>query len=291
MGDPLKSRFGLTRVRCLHRALTPIYQGGNEKTGSVQLLNRMRFLVDGEPMDIPIISGNSVRGYLRRLVFRDFLERVGYEIPLDRREGVMLYHILYSGGVLGRAAAGEEGVVDLELKRMVYRYIVPARLWGFSYRNQMIEGKLIVGHMLPVARELRDYLPHDIAERATRSIYEMIATTFQTRRDELRAPREAREQAVQMMVEYEVFAPGTLFYQELIIEDPAPIDESLLAHAVQLWQSRPFIGGRSRIGLGRLEVSCDTGSLPGPELYTSYIDDNRNNITRVLDRLLEALRG
>ena len=58
--------FGVLCIPGILIAKSPVFHGGNEKTGSVQLLNRIKFLVNNEPIDIPYISGNSVRGYLRR---------------------------------------------------------------------------------------------------------------------------------------------------------------------------------------------------------------------------------
>lgn len=54
------------KIKGILTALSPVYHGGNEKTGSVVLLNRLKFIVDGKPTDVPIISGNQVRGRLRR---------------------------------------------------------------------------------------------------------------------------------------------------------------------------------------------------------------------------------
>lgn len=285
----LESRFGVAHIRCLHTALSPIFHGGDEKTGSVVLLNRIRFIVNGRPVDVPFISGNGVRGYLRRLVFRDFLARVGFRIPLDKKEGLRLWHTLFSGGVL-EAREGEHGVIDLSLRRRVYVLIPPARLWGFSFKNQSLEGKLKVSPMLPVARETAPFLPDDVASNAQASVYELITKVFQTRRDEIRAPREKDEQAVQMLVEYEAFAPGTVFFQEFAIEDPAPIDEAVLAHTIDLWKARPFIGGKTAIGMGRLRIDCDTSVLASPQVYLKYIEDNKDRIREALRELMEALK-
>ena len=48
-------RVVATRITGRLKALTPVYHGGNEKTGSVVLLNRLKFIVDGEPTDVPIM--------------------------------------------------------------------------------------------------------------------------------------------------------------------------------------------------------------------------------------------
>jgi hypothetical protein len=277
-------------------ALSPIYHGGNEKTGSVVLLNRLRFIVEGKPTDVPVISGNQIRGRLRRLLTRDFLERAGYQLDLTQKRHQKLYHTLFAGGVLTEVEEGESGVVDLDLKSRLVRYIVPLRLFGASYGNQMIEGRLSVGFALPICRELQPFL----GIQSDVSFYQLISRAFQTRRDELRAGgrdsgREGggeEDETVQMIVEYEVFAPGTQFFHELIVEDTEEgldLDLSALYRAVRLWQEAPYIGGKSSAGFGRLRIEYSWPDGVSDQAYLEYVERNRDEIRRALDELAEAL--
>jgi len=266
--------FGLFRVDGILTAKTPIFHGGNEKTGSVALLNRIKYIVNGEAMEIPFISGNAVRGVLRRHAFKDFLDMLGYEIDVSTKGGQRLYHTLFAGGVL-ESVEGSEGAIDVELKRRILQLIPPARLFGFSYGNQMIEGRMKVGHLLPICRELNEYLP----VKGKISFYELIGHMFQTRKDELRTGDET----VQMLVEYEVFVPGTQFYHEILLEDPTPLDISCLARVIELWKMKPFIGGKSSIGMGELEINYNT-NISSDE-YIKFVKDRRDEICQLLNDL------
>jgi len=276
--------FGVVVVPGVLKAETPVFHGGHEKTGSVVLLNRIKFIVEGEPVDVPVISGNSIRGYLRRLIFQDFLKQVGYEIDVSKKTGQRLWHTFFSGGLLETVEVKESGTIDIEFKKKVLKHIPPARLWGFSFRNQMIEGKLKVGHALPICVELRDFLPDHIVPRA--SFYDMLGHVFQTRKDELRGARETGEQAVQMLIEYEVFVPGTMFYHEFRLEDPDEIDRSVLYRAIKLWEKYPFIGGKSNIGFGRVKLNYDLSVLETDDkLYLKFLREHRDEIVEVVREL------
>ncbi|MCI4407508.1 MAG: hypothetical protein JHC26_00315 [Thermofilum sp.] len=268
-------------------ALAPVFHGGNEKTGSVVLLNRLRFIVDGKPLDVPIISGNQVRGRIRRLLTRDFLELAGFKMDLSQKKDQKLYHTLFAGGVLTEAEE-ESGTVDLTLKNKITEYVLPVRLLGCSYANQMIEGRLIVSHMLPVCRELRDYTGID----SETSFYQLVTHAFQTRRDELRLERPKDEQAVQMMIEYECFAPGTMFYHEFILETTSQsleLDLSTLYRAVQLWKSEPYIGGKSSVGFGKLKLEYGFPQGTSEKTYLEFIEKNKDKILEALNELRGAL--
>jgi len=277
-------------VRGILTALSPVFHGGSEKTGSVVLLNRLKFIVDGKPTDVPIISGNQVRGRLRRLLTADFLELAGYRMDPSQKSYQKLYHTLFAGGVLEAVEEeSESAVVDLNLKFRVVKYILLLRLFGCSYANQMIEGRVLVGHMLPVCRELRDYtgVESDI------SFYQLIARAFQTRRDELRATRtEEEEQAVQALVEYECFAPGTKFYHEIRLEtsrEEELLDLSTLYRAIELWKMNPFIGGKSSVGFGKLRIEYEWPRPIDSKPYMEFVERNKDEIVKVLDELREAL--
>jgi CRISPR/Cas system CSM-associated protein Csm3 (group 7 of RAMP superfamily) len=277
-------------IRGIHTALSPVYHGGSEKTGAVVLLNRLKFIVDGKPTDVPIISGNQVRGRLRRLLTADFLELVDYKMDLGQKSYQKLYHTLFAGGVLEAVEEeSESAVVDLNLKFRIVKYILPLRLFGCSYANQMIEGRVLVGHMLPVCKELKDYtgVESDI------SFYQLIARAFQTRRDELRVARtEEEEQAVQALVEYECFAPGTKFYHEIRLEttrDEELLDLSTLYRAIELWRENPFIGGKSSVGFGKLRIEYEWPRPVDSKPYLEFIEKNKDEIVKVLDELREAL--
>jgi len=272
-------------------ALSPVFHGGNEKTGNVVLLNRLKFLVDNKPVDVPVVSGNQVRGRLRRLLMRDFLDRVGYQMDLSQKSYQKLYHTLFAGGVLTSVEEEESGVVDLNLKFKITNYLLPIRLFGCSYANQMIEGRVSVGHLLPVCKELREYLDID----SDVSFYQLLTRSFQTRRDELGVGFEkesGEEQAVQMMVEYECFAPGTKFYHEIVLETTSgweDLDLSTLYRAIELWSKAPFIGGKSSIGFGKLKLEYKWPRPITSQLYLDFIEKNRDKITAVLEELRSSL--
>ncbi len=280
----------VVRIEGRLTALSPVYHGGNEKTGNVVLLNRLRFIVGGKPVDIPVISGNQIRGRLRRLLARDFLDRVGYRLDLSQKRHQKLYHTLFAGGVLTEVEEGESGVVDLDLKTKLVKYVIPIRLFGASYKNQMVEGRVLVGFALPICRELQEFL----GVQSGVSFYQLIARAFQTRRDELRVgSREGdEEETVQMIVEYEVFAPGTQFFHELVLEteeEGLALDLSALYRAVKLWQETPFIGGKSSAGFGRLKIEYQWPSGVSDSAYLEYVEKHRDEIHKALDELAEAL--
>jgi hypothetical protein len=280
------------RIKGVLTALSPVFHGGSEKTGAVVLLNRLKFIVDGKPTDVPIISGNQVRGRLRRLLTRDFLELANYEMDLSQKKYQKLYHTLFAGGVLTSVEEEESGVVDLNLKFKIVKYILPLRLFGCSYANQMIEGRVLIGHLLPVCKELREYTGVD----SDVSFYQLITRAFQTRRDELRASaqseEEEEEQAVQAMVEYECFAPGTQFYHEIVLEttkQEEALDLSTLYRAIKLWQQVSYIGGKSSIGFGKLKVEYEWPVRVNDATYLEFTEKNKSEIVKVLNELVEVL--
>lgn len=269
------------------KALTPVFHGGNEKTGSVQLLNRLKFIVNGKPTDVPIISGNSIRGRLRRLLVKDFLSLAGYQLDLTKTKHQRLYHTLYAGGVLTATSDKESGVVDLSLKTRIQSYILPVRLFGASYVNQTVEGEVLVGHLLPICRELSEYTGID----SSVSFYQLIGHTFQTRKDDLKVESED-EQAVQMIVEYEVFSAGTEFYHELVLEtaeDKFDLDASTLYRSIELWKKAPFLGGKSSVGFGKLKIDYEFPKEVNSDRYLEFTQKNAEKIKEVLDELVEAL--
>jgi len=273
-------------------AMTPVFHGGSEKTGSVILLNRLKFLVNGKAVDVPIISGNQARGRLRRLLSRDFLDLVGYQLDLSQKKHQKLYHTLFAGGVLTAVEEEESGTVDLNLKNRVVSYVLPIRLFGASYANQMATGRVLVSHMLPICSELKEFTGID----SDMSFYQLITRAFQTRRDELRAQQESEEDEeearVQMLVEYECFAPGTRFYHEIVLEttrESEELDLSALYRAVELWVQKPYVGGKSSIGFGKLKIEYTWPRQVSSHTYVQFIEKNRSEIVKVLDELAEAL--
>jgi hypothetical protein len=273
--------FGLLTISGSLKAVSPLFHGGNEKTGSVVLLNRQKFITDNGAEDIPVISGNAIRGVLRRLIMSDMLQQIEYELNVSKPAGQKLYHALFTGGVLETVDEKSSGTIDIEMKKKIIENLPPARLFGFSIGNQIIESKLKVGQGLPICTELKEYLPDNINPKF--SVYEMLTQHYQTRKDDLKAGREEGEQAVQMLIEHEVFSPGTVFYHEFKLEDPDDIDKSCMARVIKLWREKPFIGGKSAIGLGELKINYDYNE--SSEKYLKFLKDNKETITQVLDSL------
>ena len=86
-----------------------------------------------------------------------------------------------------------------------------------------------------------------------------------------------------MIMEYEAFAPGTELYHRFVIEDPTKLDISVLARMLELWKIKPYVGGKSAIGFGEVEISYDfEGSS---DAYLNYIQEHKEEIVKLLDAL------
>jgi len=274
--------FGLEKISGIITARTPLHHGGNEKTGSVVMLNRMKYkTVDGSFQDIPFISGNAVRGVLRRMLIQDFFDHLDYALDVSKPNHLRLYHAFFAGGVLETVDKKSSGIIDVKLKRRIIEFFPPIRLLGFSLGNQIIPSKLKVSHMLPICKELKHILPESI--KTENSFYDLLTTGFQTRKDDVHAERGEGDQAVQMLIEYELFSPGSCFFHEFMIEDPDKSDISCFGRMLELWKTKPFIGGKSSVGFGEISLNYDFNK--SSKDYLEFITKERNKIKSIIDEL------
>ncbi len=275
--------FGLKRIQGVITAVLPVHHGGNENTGAIRTLNRLKtYTANGDIAEIPYLSGNGIRGYLRRLIMQDFFAMLDYPLDVSKGRGLQLYHCFFSGGQLQSVDSSAAGAIDLHLKRDIVSLLPPVALLGFAIGNQMIPSKLKVLHGFPVCAELAHMMPDGLMTET--SFYDQLGHVFKTRRDDLGSSDDT-EQPVQMILEYEVFIPGTKFIHSFMVEDPDDddVDLSCLARMIELWEEKPFIGGQSGTGFGQVNLAYDA-ELES-DTYIEFVHKHKDDIRQVLEQL------
>lgn len=284
--------FDLKEIRGFIVAQSQIHHGGDSKTGNETLFRTQEYYISKKKMfiPIPIIHGNAFRGLWRRLIMADLAEMldIGYKDGKTFRLKKDAYHSLFSGGMFKTIEKKNAGKVLIDFKKKVHELLPPLSLLGTAYGTQNITSKLSTSHLLPLCSELKDeYLPNDIPEefqsRLSLSVYEFKDFMFQTRRDDLREEREEGEQAVQMLIRYEVLKPGTVLYMKLGVKDSTEIELSCLARIFELWKQNPILGGRSAIGLG--EVDPHLNIEISSKQYLDFVEDRKEDVIEFLESL------
>ena len=95
---------------------SPLSHNDEQALSTTTPFRKMKIMVDGDPMDVPVYTGNAFRGVLRREAAKDFIEKLGIKELSDRQ-----YHILYAGGMLEKGASGDV----LVAQRREYRKFIP----------------------------------------------------------------------------------------------------------------------------------------------------------------------
>lgn len=210
---------------------------------------------------LPMVSGNSIRGMLRRQVMYDYLKRTGIE-KLSKSN----YHMLFTGGILNESTMYE----DLEKRQKLIDLCPMLGVFGAAIGNMTIEGSLSVGLAYPECRELGT---------GEKSYWEYLDVIFQTRLDSAKTEQmveiddsEKRDAPDQMKYEYEVFAPGTPFRHAFRMLEVDELWVSAFWHALALLKANPFIGGMWAVG----NAECDFSGIEIPEgatkAYTDYLE-------------------
>lgn len=254
-------------------ALTPIHHGGSDDYGTTKLILTLPCIVGDEIIEVPTIHGNAIRGYLRRLIMQDFLDNLDYKLNSKK-----LYHFLMTGGML-EANKKDTGAINLTLKKDLRENIPPISLFGSALGNQMLQGKMKVGIGELVCKELKDN--YEI------SAYNLKSTDFGTRLDDLREAAEDDEPAHQMKYEFETIIKGSKFMHEFVLEDCNEVEKSCFARMFHLWEERPYVGGKSNVGYGKIRLNYTAMSEYSEDTYLQYLQDNKKDIVGFLDGLCQ----
>jgi hypothetical protein len=265
-------------ISAINTAITPIFHGGNEKTGSSPILRTIYIWTKDGEQPIPYLHGNALRGKLRRTLMKDMIDLVEFNITNKK-----LYHSIFSGGVL-ESTEETTGVLDLTLRKKIMSLLPPVALFGCGIGNQLIQGKLVVGHMFPLCEEYAPYLPEGIRDARTEKPVRIFTdSSFITRRDDLREERKEDEQAVQMKVDYECFIPGTAFWHEFKLMWSNDLENSCFARMIELWKEHSIIGGRSASGDGKLRLGYDIKF--DQKAYLDFLSEKKKEINEFLGEL------
>ncbi|QCC57262.1 hypothetical protein [Natrinema thermotolerans] len=268
-------------------ARQPISHGADTSTGIVQRLRTQKVTVTdpdtGEVYteDVPVISGNSLRGQLRDLLATDFLERISAEDPIELHDP--LFNTFYSGGTLQREAGPAK--IKRRMIQNIREKIPPLSLLGSAVGSQLFDGRLDMGSLWPVCMETRDITGTE-AHRPVYGAY--VDSTFYTRSDDREGGRQDDEAVQQMRYRVHVLVPGTPFAHRMALRGATEIERACLGHAFDLFAQQPTIGGMSARGHGLVDFEYGD-DLPDPDPYLKYVADNRDEIREYVTEIDEKI--
>lgn len=298
---------------------------GGEHAGTVGFLRREKIVqADGSVVELPVVSGNALRGLLR-----DHAANVMWRALGSPELAPAVFHLLWSGGALAKAGSGH--VLGARQLAEVRRLIPLVSLFGGSGAGKIIEGKLSVGKLVPICAETAHIVPDGLDAASAPSIWSLVQIEEFTRRDD--AKRDQLHQAIaglaaapeleaatqgqlltveehapakevdvidgpaqQMRYGVETLAAGTRLHWWMQLRAVTDVEVALFAQAVDAWTlDGAHIGGRSATGHGRLrlDVSQWAHATPtttvGQALQVSGVDVLAAHVEAHRADILDAL--
>jgi CRISPR type IV-associated protein Csf2 len=269
------------------KALTSIAHNGGENLGITSKFRREKFITaDGTVEEIPVISGNAVRGILRDRGMLQMCRSLGY--GTDEKTGevkglsLSAFYFLFSGGSLTSAGTG----LNLELARRIQRLIPLSAVFGGAVGGQIMPGKLNCGKMIPICRETVHLLPEKFRPEHPASFWDFLQEEMYVRKDDEKnenlrgmlesvqqkqlaaagglfgdalAPAAGKSDKPQQMMYYvETLCAGTEFYWKLELKDVTDIEFEAFLSALVAFSKSPRVGGKHNVGLGEIAIQFDS---------------------------------
>lgn len=230
---------------------------GGDSLGTVRYLRRERVLLpSGELEDVPVLSGNMLRGVMRRLAADAWWEAVGRP-----RLPVGVVHAIWNGGSL--AVSGAKTLTFDELVRLQDMCPVVG-LFGSAGSGRIINGCVTVGKGIPLCEETAHLLPADHVDRAVPSMWDLTQIEYYSRHPGGPVAKDAGEAAHAdglMRFGVETFVAGSQFSWTVTVSHPSEVERSLLGEVLAGFEVGVTVGGRGAAGLGRVHATWDTAPL------------------------------
>lgn len=273
------------RIEGTVRSLTPIIHLANiadegvPAQGNQRFHRKMKVWYEGSTALVPVISGNSIRGILRRLGAEFYLQKLGLDSETINRK---LYYLLFSGGALeagegrGKQKANKAetpSVTPEELRR----HIPVASLFGCAFQRQILQGKVLVDFLVPYVDEIAElYGKPKSGIRA----HQVTDWMFYTRQDDLE--HSDKEATTQMIYQLEYVIPNVEFFHSYTVVGANEVETALLVHLVDELNRFGRIGGKIAQGHGMVQFHYELSEQLSPEPYLAFIEKNREAIVTFL---------
>jgi len=282
------------------RALSSVAHGG-EQRGTIMALRRETVIQpDGRAVLVPIISGNSWRGRLRRIGEELLRDALGYEGELE----LAAAHALRGGGSLARTSA--EPLSGRRLQEL--RLLIPqVGVFGCAAGGRIIDGCLRVGKVVPQIAETAHILAGPASEmpwiRATQletylrqddtnqHAFADLVGVVPVDVDESGAPLfDAVEAGAgterMLMFRVETFPAGTTFETWLRLDRATPREVAFFADVLAQFSAEGRLGGRVGIGHGQVALNLEqrrvAGVEPTPVDWRRELVEHRDQAMNVL---------
>lgn len=270
-------------------ALTSIAHGG-DTLGTITYLRREAFLTPTGRLDIPVLSGNGVRGTLRDIgatLLWEHLDRPTLPLPA--------VHALWSGGALVKTkAAPLTGQRLADLRRMIAHVSV----FGVAAGGRIIDGRLVVGKSVPICTQTAHLLPEPLRDEAVHDIHDLTQIERYTRLRDAdthphlvatnnegdphndtgsdTGPDQGSDQGPDQgsdgsyeegLMRYgsETFAAGTRFHTMFALRGATPAEYDFFHDTLTTYLAAPTIGGRLSRGHGHVRYDLTTPPPDDPD--------------------------
>lgn len=272
-------------LRARVTALSSIYHSGGQSIGINSKLRREKYVqTDGSVEEVPVISGNGIRGLLRDRGMYHMCRALGYGVDEQTGEvnGLSLpaFYFLFTGGSLSKD--GGKGF-NVDRARELRDTIPLVGVFGGAAGSQILPGKINIDKMIPICKETLHILPKEYHLAGAESIWEYTQEEMYTRKDDeknenmrgliepgVRAlledeaairrmksdePMEGSTGAKQQMMYFvETLAAGTSFAWSVILKDVTDTELEAFVVTLNELSKTPYLGGKSNVGLGKVAI-------------------------------------
>ena len=259
--------------------LSPLAHNSDESCGVDTKFRRIECFYQGQPIQVPVYSGNAFRGLLRRTMAGQFCNLIGLG---QKSLSDKLYYTWFTGGSLTKGAA--QSHIEVGKKRDIRTNIPFLSLLGSAIGNMVLEGKINVWMGTPIAKETQEMT----GEASDRSVYEMTTEIFYTRKDDLEDPQDKKTQAQQMKYNIEVLRPGIVLHHGFILFNVNEVEAGCFAHGIKAMQSSNILGGKSGTGHGRVKMEY-APEWANEKPYLDYIEKNKKAILEYVKKMEASL--
>lgn len=257
-------------------SLEPISHIG-ETLSTISQFKREKTLFKGKIIEIPVISGNALRGILRRRGSYYLLNLI--KIPKESLDEDV-QHALFSGGMLKKGAGG--GTIDQNFIKELRAMLPLMSVFGTTIGQQMVGGKLDVGQLIPISCQTakRTGIESDI------SIHSLLDEVSHTRRDDMEDKTKGldEDQKQQMRYQTEVLAAGTQFSHYFTLKDCNDMEMGAFMSTLFQFMKYPKVGGMGGRGFGMIQMdySIDEVLL---RTYEEWVLNQKEQIKLYLNKL------